>query len=369
MKTGNHQSNGVALKRAGGYLLAGFGHPTRVNALIGMSHVSNEHIELEKLDALKVMENGPDVVTDLGIIRTLPAKPIWQRVVSETTFVTSTVPVYVVRSKANRIDSEELLDIATEQMESGVGLLTIHPTPTRELVELAFKRLVPCTSRGGALVVRDILARPQPYMNVYLDIMDRLLSVAKRTGAVISLGTTFRPANIFDSLDEVQIREIAFQTELAQLIHASGVGVVIEGPGHCRPGDIYRVSSLLRQAHTPIMALGPLPLDSAIGMDHIAAAIGATLLGLQGCAHILSTVTRDEHTGGVPNLQSILEAVVAARIAAKVIDLELIGGDQDEREVATLRAAVKSCIAGQAFPACARCAEACPLAVYDDGNT
>lgn len=46
------------------------------------------------------------------------------------------------------------------------------------------------------------------------------------------------------------------------------------------------------------MPLGPIPTDIAIGMDHIAAAIGATIMGIEGCANIISTVTREEHTGG-----------------------------------------------------------------------
>lgn len=351
----------VSLKCVNGDVLAGIGHPTRINSLIGISHFSDYQKELTKLEALNAMENGPDIVADLSNIRDLPDKPIWQRIIEETPFVAATVPIYLAHSKKGKIDAKELLDLATKQMESGVGLLTIHLTPTRELVELANKRLTPCTSRGGGLVICDIMARQQSSQNVYFEILDELLLVAKRTGTVISLGTTFRPANIFDSLDDVQIHEINLQTKLAEHFQAVGVGVIVEGPGHCRPSDIKRVACLLRQARTPIMTLGPIPLDSAIEMDHIAGAIGATLLGLEDCAVFLAAITREEHTGNLPSLQSIVEAVNSVRIASKIIDLHLLNEDKREHEVATLRAASRSCVAGKTSPACSRCAADCPL--------
>jgi superfamily II DNA or RNA helicase len=50
---------------------------------------------------------------------------------------------------------------------------------------------------------------------------------------------------------------------------------------------IRALAKRMRKTGCPIMPLGPLPTDVAIGQDHISAAIGATLMGLEGAAHIL----------------------------------------------------------------------------------
>lgn len=56
-------------------------------------------------------------------------------------------------------------------------------------------------------------------------------------------------------------------------------------------------------------------------MDHITAAIGVTLMGLgRKCADHFR-VTREEHTGNIPSVESTKEAVLTARLAAHVIDM------------------------------------------------
>ncbi|MOA47559.1 Phosphomethylpyrimidine synthase [compost metagenome] len=109
------------------------------------------------------------------------------------------------------------------------------------------------------------------------------------------------------------------------------------------------------------MPLGPIPTDTAVGQDHISSAIGATLLGLERCAHILAAVTREEHTGGIPTVESTLEAVAAAKVAAHIIDLELLGEDQRDREIALARSQARTCLAMKKSHGCDRCARTCPL--------
>jgi phosphomethylpyrimidine synthase len=340
---------------------AGEGFPVRVNALLGASRASAIEGTLRKLEALQSMEGGPDIVTDLSLTRGSPANDVWRCVARDTPFVAATVPVYFVGSDRGKLDAQRLLDTATEQMENGVGLITIHPTPTADLIALASKRLIPCTSRGGGRVIRDVVVRRRSSGNAYLDIMDELVLVAKCTSTVISVGASFRPACIFDALDEAHKREIVTQGIIAREISSNGVGAIIEGPGHCRPADIRRAARLMRELSVPVMTLGPLPLDSAVGQDHIGGAIGAVLLGLEGCAHILSTVTRDEHTGGVPSLAATLEAVACARVAGRIVDIELLGDDERDRRISLRRAQTKSCVIERGRPGCARCGRDCPL--------
>ena len=80
-------------------------------------------------------------------------------------------------------------------MQSGVRIITIHITPEIEIINLAQKRIVPITSRGGGIVVN-------------VRAIDEIISLCIKYNSVISIGTTFRPANIIDSLDEAQILEI-----------------------------------------------------------------------------------------------------------------------------------------------------------------
>jgi phosphomethylpyrimidine synthase len=239
-------------------------------------------------------------------------------------------------------------------------MITIHPTARRDIIALAGRRNVPWTSRGGGLVVTDLLAGSQA-QNAYLDILPDLAPVARARGATISIGATFRSATVMDADDEAQREEIAFQGELAAQLLRDGCSVIIEGPGHAAPAAIRGLAERMRKTGCPIMPLGPIPTDLAIGQDHISAAIGATLMGLEGAAHILAAVTREEHTGGVPQIISTLEAIDAARVAARVIDLHRYGPGLEDSRVVAERSDHRTCVVGRTVRGCSRCGDACPL--------
>jgi phosphomethylpyrimidine synthase len=326
-------------------------------ALVGMSSVRDFAEQVQKVDSLIGMADGPDVIADLSIIRS--PTPIW-RYILDAGRAAAALPVYTAQRDGPLIDPSRLLDIALSQMEAGVGLLTIHPTPTREIVAATRTRLTPWTSRGGGLIIRDLLARDGDE-NAYLKILPDLMASAKRHGTVLSLGASFRSANIFDSLDLAQQAELDFQIRLATSISAEGVGVVIESPGHARPADIRTCASRLAATGFPILPLGPIPTDSAIGFDHVAAAIGATIMGMERAAHILAAVTREEHTGGVPSIDSTVEAVRTARVAARVIDIHRLGATDLDARIVAQRVEHRTCIAGKATAGCSRCGNTCPL--------
>lgn len=101
--------------------------------------------------------------------------------------------------------------------------------------------------------------------------------------------------------------------------------------------------------------------ESSVGFDHVSSAIGATLLGLHGAAHILSAVTREEHTGGVPTTDSTLEAVRATRVAAAIIDEHRVGLSERSYLNIAERARNRSCVPGKRGSGCSRCGPLCPL--------
>jgi phosphomethylpyrimidine synthase len=182
-----------------------------------------------------------------------------------------------------------------------------------------------------------------------------------RNSVAISIGASFRSANIFDSLDDAQRKEIESQLAFARKIAESEVGVIIESPGHAKPIDIQNCAKLLASSEFPIMPLGPIPTDIAIGFDHVAAAIGASLMGIAGAAHILAAVTREEHTGEIPSIESTLEAVTTARIAAHIIDIHQLNAIESDFDIATKRAASHTCVSDKKTKGCSRCGTACPL--------
>lgn len=353
----------VQLKSKTGYAEAGKGKKTLVNSLIGFNLEDEYEYEIKKLSCINNLIEKPDIITDLSTRKVRNTDALWHKVVNETRCIAATLPAYLVKTQNNIIDVSELLEIIIEQMENGVGLITIHPTATKEIFSESRKRMVPITSRGGGIVIKDLIAKEFKDENVYLKILPKVISHARKHGVVLSIGTTFRSGNIFDSNDKAQRMEIELQISLAKVISQDDVGVIIESPGHARPRDIKEISKVLRRAGFPVMPLGPIPTDVAVGMDHISSAIGATIMGLEGCAHILAAVTREEHTGGRPTIESTIESINATKIAAHIIDIHNNNDTDVDMRIAQSRAKSNTCVYGRGIEYCDRCKELCPLMI------
>jgi phosphomethylpyrimidine synthase len=197
-------------------LRVGDGELVRVMALIGSTSREDERAGHSKVESLAGYASRPDVVADLSLRLTDP--PLWRRILAAA-LPAATLPVYTARRRNGRIDRGALLDRAIEQLEGGVGMITIHPTARRDIIALARRRNVPWSSRGGGLIVTDLLAGSQA-QNAYLDILQDLAPMARAHGATISIGATFRSATVMDADDEAQREEIAFQGELAAQLSA-----------------------------------------------------------------------------------------------------------------------------------------------------
>ena len=353
----------VKLKYKNGFIEAGSGKKTLVNCLIGINDECESSFEFEKLDQIMNSIEKPDIITDLSTKKVAVKDTIWYKVANDTQYVSGTLPIYLVKSNGGHIDENELLDIIIEQMENGVGLITIHPTANKNIFDKAKKRMVPVTSRGGGIVIKDLIAKKFMEKNVYLKILPQIISHAQKNNVTLSIGATFRSGNIFDSNDESQRMEIESQINLAKLISDQGIDVILESPGHARPKEIMEISAVLKKSGFPVMPLGPIPTDVAIGMDHISSAIGATIMGLEGCTNIIAAVTREEHTGGRPTIESIIEAIKTAKIAAHIIDIHNINDVDIDKIIAKDRSKSNTCIFGKATKYCDRCKKLCPLSI------
>jgi len=345
----------------------------KVNTNIGISSPEHLETELRKLHALSTIGYAPDSMMDHTIIK-LPRKQFYEYMIEEFDGPIGTLPHYLAFDPDKGIAKEELLDIATAQAEAGVSFMTLHPTPTQELYEKACRmRTTPTTSRGGGIVVSDMYINSRR-TNIVDSCFQDLLSILSRHNMALSIGSTFRPATVVEALDDIHRREIVLQGEYVRAAQEANIPVQLEGIGHIRLDQIYDYYELVASYEVPMMPLGPLPTDAAVGQDHIANAIGATHAAWINAAHIINSITREEHTGGIPTEASVLEGLKAARIAAHAVNISRFPKIATiNREVSDLRAKSHRCVVeGGLFTrsaktqfslGCKRCGPECPLLI------
>lgn len=206
----------------------------------------------------------------------------------------------------------------------------------------------------------DMLIK-QSTKNIYEQNIDEIIEMAKTYDVILSIGSSFRSANLKDALDQTYIMELEKQIKIADYCKSSGVNVIIETPGHASPQDIFSVCNRLNTCCPyPIMPLGPMPTDCAFEQDDVAASIGAALMGTSGCADILSVVTREEHTGGIPSIESTLSAIEKYAVVKHIIDIYKLNDTREDDCIAVNRSKNHSCILG-IKEKCSRCGVLCPL--------
>ncbi len=337
-------------------LTIGQGAPVRINCNIGCNSADDYGLEIQKIEAIKKYGLVPDMMMDLSLVR-MP-KPMYRVGHEELGVEVGTVLSYIPFSKSNGLDWEECKQYLIELCENGISFVTIHFTATRELYELACStRQIPVTSRGGAMCIYD--TRLHQYENIFMQHIDEIADIALRYDIAISLGTTFRPSNIFDACDDVHLQETDEQLKVCRYLQSKGVKVMVENVGHIGLDKLEEHAKLLNQFNTPIMPLGPLPTESAIGYDHVSNAIGGSFAAYWGCAHVINCVTRQEHTGKRITVDDTIEAIRCARLAAHSVNVARVFELDEDRMLSDKRLSTKKCMGTN--ESCVRCKDACPL--------
>ena len=365
----------LALRGANRSVLVGTEALVKVNTSIGCSDPRKVAVEVEKADRLIGAGYRPDLMMDLSIVR--PTRPVYEYLIERFGGPVGTLPHYLCYKPRKGIDSTQLLEEIDRQASLGVAWMTLHLAVDRDLYQMAQRtRWTPVTARGGGIVVEDMYVHDRSE-SVLSELYPEILTILRRHGTAVSLGTTFRPSNVIDALDEVHVREIELQRRYIDEARRQGVGVMLEAVGHMGLRDAAPFTDLVRRRlsyELPVMTLGPIPTDAAVGEDHIANAIGGAYLAMLGGTNILNSVTREEHTGRVPAAGSILEGLRAARIAAHSVNMARFSleGTAD-RDTAEKRAASYTCVVeGGLFTesaktrfsmGCSRCGNECPLII------
>ncbi len=303
----------------------GKGLLTKVNANLGTSSdESNIEMELAKLHA--ALDAKADTVMDLSTGGDIPA--IRRAILQKCPVPLGTVPIYEAgigsietHGAIVKMTADDIFAAIENHARDGVDFLTVHCGVNQKTIERlkADTRLTDVVSRGGSFLIGWILhnERENPLYEHY----DRLLEIALKYDATLSLGDGLRPGSLADASDRAQLEELLTLGELVDRARDAGVQVMVEGPGHVPLDQIAANVQIQKRTckGAPFYVLGPLVTDVAAGYDHITSAIGGTVAAAAG-VDFLCYVTPSEHLA-LPNPDEVREGVIASRIAAHAGDI------------------------------------------------
>ena len=309
----------------------------KVNANIGNSAVhSSIEDEVEKMQW--ATQWGADTLMDLSTGNRIHETREW--ILRNCPVPVGTVPIYQalerVGGRPEKLDIEVFLDVLTEQAEQGVDYFTIHAGLRLPYVPMTAQRITGIVSRGGSIMAKWCLSHHKE--NFLYTHFDRICDLLRRYDVSFSLGDGLRPGCIADANDEAQFAELETLGELTLHAWERDCQVMVEGPGHVPLNKIQEnMTEQLRACHeAPFYTLGPLVVDISPGYDHMASAIGAAVIGSQGCA-MLCYVTPKEHLG-LPNRDDVKQGLIAYKIAAHAADIAKGHPGQQDRDDALSRA-------------------------------
>lgn len=299
----------------------GRGVRVKTNANIGTSpHDISLDKELAKLAA--ALQHGADAIMDLSTGG--PLDLIRTTLLRECPAPFGTVPIYQIMVEAKSLEEVQaswFLDMVAHHAEQGVDFVTVHCGVTRAALPYLKKRVTGVVSRGGSFTVAWM--RRHGRENPLFEHFDQLLDIARAHDVTLSLGDGLRPGCLADATDRAQLHELKTLGTLVKRAWEAGVQVLVEGPGHL-PLHAIAKNIRLQQKYchgAPFYVLGPLVTDVAAGYDHIAGAIGGAYAAWLG-ASFLCYVTPAEHLK-LPEVEDVVEGVIAARIAAHAADVAL----------------------------------------------
>lgn len=314
----------------------GKGVSTKINVNLGTSAASiDPDAEIEKV---KVAEKyGADTITDLsmgGDISSIRAK-----VFENSTLPITTVPIYqtIVECGMKEVTEDDILSYLKAHVDEGVSSVVLHCVEKTMLERLKGSgRVMGMVSKGGSFT--SVYMLTNDCENPFVENFDEVIEILRKKDVVLSLGNTMRSGCIHDLRDTAQMMEIETNVRLANRANEEGVQAIIEGMGgHVQASDIPEYVGFYKsKSQYPLFVAGPLPTDVALGYDHIAGAVGASMASGAG-ADYLCYITPAEHLS-LPNPEQVREGLIACRIAAHIGDSMKYGVSDRDRMLAERRA-------------------------------
>ena len=316
----------------------GTGLRTKINANIGTSS-DNVHPNEEIKKAITAEKYGADTISDLSMGGDIDN--IRSEIFKVTNSPITTVPIYQSVAECGsfkEVDIDYILTTIKKQIDQGVNSAVIHAGYTKKMLEALrdVDRIMGMVSKGGALTAAWMIEHEVE--NPMLENFDEILGLLYDTDVVLSLGNTMRSGCVHDVKDNPQLNEVAMNAKLAKRANSAGIQVIVEGMGgHVQPAEIQQFVQYYKKetGSRPLFVAGPLPIDVAVGYDHIAASVGGAMASGAG-ADYLCYITPAEHLG-LPNVEQVREGVVAFKIAAHIGDTIKYGLSQRDREMAVHR--------------------------------
>jgi phosphomethylpyrimidine synthase len=321
----------------------GQGLRTKINVNLGVSRdCCDFQYELEKVR--KAINLKAEAIMDLSSYG--KTHEFRTRLLAECPAMVGTVPIYdavgFYERDLKEISAAEFLQVIEAHAQDGVDFMTIHAGLTRAMIAALKQnhRVTNIVSRGGSLLAAwmELTGNENPFYEHF----DQVLAICAAHDVTLSLGDACRPGSIADATDQLQIQELLNLGMLTRRAWAQDVQVMIEGPGHMTLNEIAANMMLEKKlCHgAPFYVLGPIVTDVAPGYDHITSAIGGAVAAMAG-ADFLCYVTPAEHLR-LPDLDDLVEGVVAAKIAAHAGDLAkgLPGAAQWDLQMSQARTAL-----------------------------
>jgi phosphomethylpyrimidine synthase len=300
----------------------GIGYPlrTKINVNLGTSS-SAINLDEEYRKVQIAQKYGADTISDLSMGGEIDV--IRKKIMNISSIPITTVPIYQAVIEAgsfSKVSEDLIFKVIEKQLKDGISSIVVHTGFNLDtLNKMKGKRIMKMVSKGGSLIAS--IMKSNEVDNPLLTNFEHLLELVKEYDVILNLGNALRSGCIHDSVDEFQLSEIKLNNKLAKNANKAGIQVILESlGGHIQAKDIIKWVKIHKKLTNsrPLFVSGPLPIDTATGHDHIAAAIGGSFASGFGADYICA-ITPAEHLC-LPSLEDIKQGLIACKIAAHVGD-------------------------------------------------
>ncbi len=312
----------IAIMKRENYQPVGIGYPlrTKINVNLGTSSSAiNIDEEFQKVEIAQ--KYGADTISDLSMGGEIDQ--IRKKILEISSVPITTVPIYpavIEAGSTSNITEDLIFKVIEKQLKDGISSIVLHTGFNLDtLNEMKGKRIMKIVSKGGSLTASYM--KLNDVENPFLTNFEYILELVKEYDIVLNLGNALRSGCIHDKVDEFQLSEIKTNNKLAKNANNAGIQVILESlGGHINAKDIIKWVQYHKELtnNRPLFVSGPLPIDTATGHDHIAAAIGGSFASGFGADYICA-ITPAEHLC-LPSLEDIKQGVIACKIAAHAGD-------------------------------------------------